>query len=117
MLLQSFAVLASASIAHALSNAVPVFSDNRTWIENLAVRYSNGYILPATASSAVLYEVDPITRGQHVVHNFSDYGSAIMSIANAGPDLFVVNTMYCDIYQLEVSPLLPNLGLQRTSFY
>lgn len=102
-MLKTFVLLAVAATARALSNAVPVFSENRTWIENLDVRRSNGYILPATASAAILYQVDPATRRQEVVHNFSDYGDAIMSVAAVGPDLFLINTMYCDIYKLSVS--------------
>ncbi|KAF2095828.1 hypothetical protein NA57DRAFT_78606 [Rhizodiscina lignyota] len=75
----------------------------RTWIENLAVR-PNGRILPATATSAVLMELNPANGEQRVVHNFTGAGgnaNAIMTIADVqGQDLFLINTMECDIFKL-----------------
>ena len=98
-------LLTLASLTHAATNAVPVFSEDKTWIENIAVRSSNGNVLLATASSAVLYQVDPISSKHEVVHNFTEYGNAIMSITEtlASPEVFLINTMDCDIYKLAVS--------------
>lgn len=100
----TIASLTHAATSNNVTNATPVFSEEKTWIENLAVRKSNGNILLATASSAVLYQVDPISSKHEVVHNFTEYGNAIMSIteANDSSDVFLINTMECDIYKLAV---------------
>lgn len=74
------------------------------WVENLAVR-PNGWILPATASSAILTQINPVNGQQQVVHDWSAVGSSIMSITDVQPDLFLVNTMYCDLTILAVGKL------------
>ncbi|KIW29853.1 uncharacterized protein PV07_05639 [Cladophialophora immunda] len=73
------------------------------WIENLAVR-PNGWILPATATSAVLTQLNPANGQQQVIHDWSAVGSSIMSITDVQPDLFLANTMYCDMSLLECTP-------------
>lgn len=84
--------------------------DYPAWIENLAVR-PNGFILPATATSAVLEQLNPITGKLEVVADFSEHGNAIMSIADMHSDRYLVNTMYCDLSILSVSqPWCPHFS-------
>jgi hypothetical protein len=75
-----------------------------TWIENLAVR-ANGEILLAEATSGKLTQLDPVTGKRQTVVDKSHVGSAIMSITSVVPDLFLINTLYCNLTILEVSPL------------
>lgn len=72
-----------------------------TWIENLVVR-PNGWILLAEATTAALIQLNPATGEQQVVHDWSAQGSSIMSITDVRPDVFLANTMYCDLTILEV---------------
>lgn len=75
--------------------------DGAVWVENLAVR-PNGWILPATATSAVLTQLNPANGELQVIHDWSEVGSAIMSITKVQPDVFLANTMYCDLTKLAV---------------
>ena len=84
--------------------------DTPTWIENLAVR-ADGQILLATATSAVLAQLDPITGKQYVVLNKTSIGNAIMSITEIVPDMFLINTLDCDMSILSVRNLRCLLSL------
>lgn len=72
-----------------------------TWIENLVVR-PNGWILLAEATTAALIQLNPANGEQQVLHDWSAQGSSIMSITDVRPDVFLANTMYCDMTILEV---------------
>lgn len=76
--------------------------DGPTWIENLAVR-PNGLLLPATATSAVLTEISLRNGRFQTVTNESGVGNAIMGITEVVPDLFAMNSMYCDLKALSAS--------------
>lgn len=115
MLLSTLVTVAKHVAAAPDSSKTLVHQYPRTWIENLAVR-PNGWILPVTATSAVLTELNPANGEQRVVHNFTGTGgnaNAIMGIADVqGQDLFFVNTMECDIFKLAVrniTSFLPSL--------
>ncbi|OAP59705.1 hypothetical protein AYL99_07003 [Fonsecaea erecta] len=73
------------------------------WVENFAVR-PNGWILPATATSAILTQLNPANGQQQTIHDWSAVGSSIMSITDIQPDLFLANTMYCDMSLLACTP-------------
>lgn len=75
--------------------------EDAVWIENLAVR-PNGWILPATATSAILTQLNPVNGEQQVLCDWSEEGNAIMSITDIQPDVFLANTMYCDLSILSV---------------
>jgi len=87
--------------ARALSADLIYQYEGAVWIENLAVR-PNGWILPATATSAVLTQLNPVNGEQQVLHDWSEEGSSIMSITDVQPDVFLANTMYCDMSILSV---------------
>ena len=82
--------------------------EGAVWIENLAVR-PDGWILPATATSAVLTQLNPVNGEQQVLHDWSKEGNAIMSITDVQPDVFLANTMYCDLSILAVRSSHPML--------
>ncbi len=86
--------------AEAVANLVYQYQ-GAVWVENLAVR-PNGWIIPARATSAVLTQLNPATGEIQVLHDWSAVGSAIMSITVVQPDVFLANTMYCDLTILQV---------------
>jgi hypothetical protein len=73
--------------------------DTPTWIENFAVR-RNGQILPARATSAILTQLDLQRGTQETIADETKVGSAIMGITEVFPDLYAMNTMYCDLSKL-----------------
>ena len=46
--------------------------EDAVWVENLAVR-PNRWILPATATSAVLMQLNPVNGEQQVLHDWSKF--------------------------------------------
>lgn len=103
-------ILTTKAVVNAASVELVYQYEGAVWVENLAVR-PNGWILPATATSAVLTQVNPINGEQRVLHDWSDEGNAIMSITVVQPDVFLANTMYCDLTILAVSNLFCSLGM------
>ncbi|KAJ4299319.1 hypothetical protein N0V90_004563 [Kalmusia sp. IMI 367209] len=96
------AVLALIGLAEGKGISELLYQYNEpTWIENLAVR-GNGLILPATATSAVLTELSLVDGHARTVANESGVGNAIMGITEVLPDLFAMNTMYCNLTTLSV---------------
>ncbi|KIX93435.1 uncharacterized protein Z520_10854 [Fonsecaea multimorphosa CBS 102226] len=91
------------AVASASSVQLVYQYQDAVWVENLAVR-PNGWILPATATSAILTQLNPANGQQQVIHDWSAVGSSIMSITDVQPDLFLANTMYCDLLILECTP-------------
>ncbi len=89
------------AVARAVSVDLVYQYEGAVWVENLAVR-PNGWILPATATSAVLTQLNPVNGKQQVLHDWSEEGNAIMSITDVQPDVFLANTMYCDLTILAV---------------
>ena len=63
---------------------------NETWIENLAVR-QNGAVLCTSINRAAIYQVDPFSHVETIVHQF-DSTDGTLGIAEVENDVFVVVT-------------------------
>ena len=98
------AIFTTKAVVNAASVELVYQYEGAVWVENLAVR-PNGWILPATATSAVLTQINPKNGEVQVLHDWSDEGNAIMSITSVENNVFLANTMYCDLTILQVSIL------------
>ena len=98
------AIFTIKAVVNAASVELVYQYEGAVWVENLAVR-PNGWILPATATSAVLTQINPKNGETQVLHDWSDEGNAIMSITAVENNVFLANTMYCDLTILQVSNL------------